>query len=213
MTHDDYYRGQRMGWWCTRTTAAGAPCKGNQVGWSESEVPDPRACVGHLTQAERAEWKEIKQRVEAKYAWMWEAETALFMSDPACWSWPSPDAGGADRIKETYSASVREKLTDMDFAEQAMDEWHEGRCAICGHRESLVTDHDHQTGLVRGKLCRSCNTCEGTRHGGVWDKYRQRNPATIWEVESPYIDPFTLEEAKPAPPWDPWKNNPMKGLL
>lgn len=94
-----------------------------------------------------------------------------------------------------------------------MTEWQQGRCAICGARGSLVVDHDHQTGLVRGKLCPSCNTREGHRHGGIWDKYRQRNPATICGVENPYLDPFTLEEARPAPPpGDPWQNNPMKAV-
>lgn len=31
------------------------------------------------------------------------------------------------------------------------------RCEICGSSENLCSDHDHQTGLIRGILCRSCN--------------------------------------------------------
>lgn len=31
-------------------------------------------------------------------------------------------------------------------------------CPICLRREATVTDHDHATGLVRGRLCNYCNT-------------------------------------------------------
>src|SRR5262245_41819246 len=49
---------------------------------------------------------------------------------------------------------------------QAMLEQQDGKCAICGeayqHTTSgigpLEVDHDHNTGAVRGLLCRGCNT-------------------------------------------------------
>lgn len=33
-----------------------------------------------------------------------------------------------------------------------------GRCAICEEKCIEVVDHDHETGKIRGLLCRTCNT-------------------------------------------------------
>lgn len=93
--------------------------------------------------------------------------------------------------------------------------WHEGRCAICGLKSERIIDHDHATGLERGELCRSCNTLEGFGYQGIFAKYRERNPATMWGIETPYLDPITHELATPKPEIkrDIWANNPMKGVL
>lgn len=48
-----------------------------------------------------------------------------------------------------------------------------GGCAICGSPEtrivkgtlnSLVVDHNHETGVIRGLLCALCNTALGKFH-------------------------------------------------
>ena len=34
-------------------------------------------------------------------------------------------------------------------------------CSVCGSREDLCIDHDHETGKIRELLCRKCNTVLG----------------------------------------------------
>lgn len=72
-----------------------------------------------------------------------------------------------------------------------MRKWMAGRCATCGDRSpgSLVEDHCHETGLFRGYLCRSCNTREGYSGDypdSLFGMYRERNPATIFNIKQPY---------------------------
>ena len=65
-------------------------------------------------------------------------------------------------------------MTICDFIE--MYERQGGRCAICGCRgfkmknssmTSLVVDHDHETGKVRGLLCHNCNRALGSLHDDI----------------------------------------------
>jgi hypothetical protein len=37
-----------------------------------------------------------------------------------------------------------------------------GKCAICLTADATDTDHCHETGVVRGMLCRPCNTALGS---------------------------------------------------
>lgn len=138
-----------------------------------------------------------------------------FDGEPACWSWEPPAAGAWEKKRDSFHEQVRPTLSKEICESAVMAEWHQGRCAICGCREKLVTDHDHETGLERGLLCRSCNACEGTRDGGIWDRYRQSNPATICGFQCRYFDPLSQEYATPRPraraDRGKWTNNALKG--
>lgn len=57
-----------------------------------------------------------------------------------------------------------------------------GVCAICGRRPvtiRLAVDHDHETGRVRGLLCRRCN-----RALGLWEGDNNRMQNLILYVQN-----------------------------
>jgi hypothetical protein len=99
---------------------------------------------------------------------------------PACWRWKPPSGARIDRVRREYSAYARQ--AGQGFQWRLMCDWQNERCAVCGRRtQALRTDHDHETGLIRGFLCPSCNTSEGCSRGGggIFAEYRERCPAMI----------------------------------
>jgi len=66
------------------------------------------------------------------------------------------------RVQRTYGLKPGEY--------QAMLDAQDGRCAICGNRPvtiRLAVDHDHETGRVRGLLCKRCNRALGLWEGEI----------------------------------------------
>ena len=54
----------------------------------------------------------------------------------------------------------RRKRYGPDFDENELYSEQEGKCAICGIDkllDELEIDHDHETGRLRGFLCKHCN--------------------------------------------------------
>ena len=57
------------------------------------------------------------------------------------------------RYKHRYGITVG----DVDHMKEEAGH----RCQICGGTKPLCVDHDHATGIIRGMLCRECNTALG----------------------------------------------------
>jgi hypothetical protein len=174
------------GYWglarCGRPTRRGTPCKRRPAEWHSDwpEPQEPGACYVHMPDADRRAQVRHVVADERKFG------RKRDQAEPACWSWPAPAAGTGNGMDTLLPGT-----DEWEF----LASWQDGRCAICGSSpKTLVTDHDHLTGLVRGLLCYSCNAVEG--HAGEGSKgmiasYRRRHPAIILGLTVPYVDPWT----------------------
>lgn len=108
-----------------------------------------------MTPAQRAWYEKNRERVAArKKAWR-EANPERDRAAAREWRRANPDKA---RAKDRRDKLGQYGLTAADFA--ARFESQGGCCAICGEVLSAdpCIDHDHNTGKVRGLLCRSCNS-------------------------------------------------------
>lgn len=149
---------------CDRSTLGrlcGRPCL-----W---EAP---ACLAHITREEEAVRELLRPSAR-------DMAMAIFngRAEPACWSWPVP--------------AVLPVFPDDDSAMQYLADWHERQCAVCGCPHPEATDHDHRTGLIRGKLCRPCNVQEGRSDAPLYRNYRERHPAVILGIVTRYWSPWS----------------------
>lgn len=144
-----------------------------------------KSCKRHLTEEERlllAEEQEMKA-------------AAALDRDPACWSWPVPD----DPYERVLPGDIGEEREWSALGYWQSEEG-EGRCAICGGRDSQkVLDHDHATGLARGWICRSCNGEEAHlgRPDDMFVRWRRRPAAAVLGVRFHYVNIFG-EQAGPV---------------
>ncbi|MFF9240122.1 endonuclease domain-containing protein [Streptomyces sp. NPDC014801] len=186
---------------CGKPTKKGTACRRELHSWLEGfKVRRADGCWRHMNPAFRAAAEERKQRDE-------EAWQAYLAAEPICWSWPVPVhlAGEVrpptDDVDQQLSSGAIEWLArNPEAQDRILREWQDGRCAICGHRRSLVEDHDHATGLTRGYLCPGCNIQEGIYRSGdnLFSRYRKRHPATILGLQIRYWNPIAGEYAQPG---------------
>lgn len=114
--------------------------------------------------------------------------------NPACWRWKVPTETEVARMREKLRRQQRRPdpypYSDQEVRWFLMAKMNDNRCAICGRRcLRLRKDHCHETGLVRGWLCPSCNTSEGCNGSseGIYAKYRAIHPALMCGVREEYV--------------------------
>lgn len=130
---------------------------------------------------------------------------------PACHSWPAASRGDLVAAWKAKNAASPELIAETEalgwfgLAEtmrkgspepgdsELLRLWQDRRCAVCGFPDvrALVEDHDWNTGLTRGYLCRSCNTHEGfAGDEEPWVTYRDNPPTSILGLRIEYVNPF-----------------------
>lgn len=67
------------------------------------------------------------------------------------------------RDRNTWS---RYGITYAEYEEMVQEQG--GRCLLCGRKQKLCIDHDHESGEIRGLLCRICNS-----RLGWWETNRE----------------------------------------
>ena len=90
-------------------------------------------------------------------------------------------AKDGDRVSHAQVLREKHNLTPQAYDQMLAAQ--DGRCAVCGHRETargrggtprrLAVDHDHRTGAVRQLLCHRCNLV-------TWAV--EENPALLDEI-------------------------------
>lgn len=169
---------------CGRPTKSGARCKRDRMpSPSGTDYVSP-ACGSHASGDERAD----NARAHAADL---ERGRAFRRSLPVrCHEWGVTDV---DLARAAAAMACADQDECHALATGLLDDWQDGRCAVCAQPGPLVTDHDHETARIRGLLCRFCNGKEAGDYepGGRFDRYRARNPASILGLEVAYWNPFT----------------------
>ncbi|MEU9442897.1 endonuclease domain-containing protein [Streptomyces sp. NPDC048304] len=187
---------------CGRPAKKGTPCKRELHSWLEGlQIRRADGCWRHMGPL-------FKQAAQARQQADEEARLAFLYADPICWGWPVPN--GLDGWMASQSKTFDELLVEQalgraldsldDKASALLAHWQDGRCAICGHRRSLIEDHDHATGMTRGWLCQGCNVQEGMYRDrdNLFGKYRERHPTKMLGLKIRYWDPIAKDYAQPA---------------
>lgn len=108
-----------------------------------------KACTAcHTTQPVENFWRH-SQRPDGRHG---QCQTCMRKRDRSR-DRNTPEQNRARQLKSRYG------LTPTAWEAMAAGQGY--RCALCRRQTKLVVDHDHETGKVRGLLCRACNTALG----------------------------------------------------
>lgn len=87
---------------------------------------------------------------------------------PGHWYWPLYiDMPASQKGKPIPAEWTRTERAPAWWVRARLWEQQKGMCAVCQERPGQVLDHDHDTGMARGLLCRSCNVQEGQCANGI----------------------------------------------
>lgn len=117
-----------------------------------TERPAEEARSGYCTQCSNEKAAEWRTQNRAKHN-----------ATAKSWRERNPEKVKESKRKRARTEVLRRHgLTESRYAEMLVEQ--NGCCAICSVppvEEVLHVDHDHETGEVRGLLCRPCNTALG----------------------------------------------------
>lgn len=123
-------------------------------------------CKRRLNRERVAAWKKANpEAFTARMQRNYQRDPAKAITRMRDWQKSNPERVAAHKAKETpeqrrdYYLRYKYGITLAD--QQAMLARQGGGCCICGRRltpDTLAVDHDHDTGEVRGLLCKLCNS-------------------------------------------------------
>ena len=98
-------------------------------------------------------YQKHKQKVQARAAGWRKSNVEKRRLQSAAWKKKNPGKVKASLFKTRYGVSF--EVFETLFEAQ------KGRCAICKTGPAEHTDHDHESGNIRGLLCSRCNLALG----------------------------------------------------
>lgn len=173
---------------CGRPYEAGGLCKPHSKQQRLGKELIPIGDKEHLSELKRRQWaslteEERRRRTEpmrSKIAPWTDERRAIWRASiqakwasggieiedrecPGCKSLFAPNSGSHVWCSEECFSLHRRALHYGVTDESMRQIWDQqkGRCAICGQSGRLHVDHDHESGLIRGFLCVTCNTALG----------------------------------------------------
>jgi hypothetical protein len=144
--------------WMGVSAAMVTPVGGDH--YNQGMIDDTKLCKCHSVPMYRSQeagrqkprWDcVIRRREYARQHYLAHREARI--AGASDWNRANPAKRRRTHLKRQYGITPEDY--DLLHADQ------DGRCGICLKPAKLVIDHDHETGCVRGLLCRPCNRSIG----------------------------------------------------